>query len=120
MTVEEFYKRIHGDYEDMIARIPSDELILSLVRQFPLDDTYEKLMTAVKKRDVKASFEAAHNLKGLASNLSFSELFVAVNVLTDQLRSRAEPADKVLVTRVEECYQIIIQTVKCLEDDGCP
>lgn len=116
MTVKEFYENIHGDYQDIFSRISADELILFFVKQFPSDSSYQELMEAVKRNDIKASFEAAHKLKGLAANLSFSELFAALHDLSEQLRPQAEPADAALVQRVRENYQIILCEIKRLEN----
>lgn len=119
MTVKEFYENIHGDYNDIISRFPSDELVLYFVRQFLSDSSYTELTEAVKNNDVEASFAAAHKLKGLAANLSFSELFAMLAELSDQLRPRTEQADVALVQKIGESYRIILREIKCLDTGGC-
>lgn len=119
MTVKKFYENIHGDYNDLLTRLPTDALALRFIRQFPSDPSYSELMEAVRKDDITASFEAAHKLKGLAATLSFSQLFAAVNVLSEQLRPKTTVADTALVQKVSESYHIILREIHCLEDGGC-
>lgn len=119
MMVKEFYENIHGDYKDMLSRFQSDALILYFVKQFPLDHSYAELMEAVRSRDLEASFAAAHKLKGLAANLSFSELYTLLKELTEQLRPRTAPADPSLLQKISENYQSILREINCLEAGDC-
>lgn len=116
MTIQEFYERINGDYADMRERIPADALIASFVKKFPQDGTYERLLRAVDAGDTNACFEAAHNLKGLAANLSFSKLYLAASALSEQLRTQKEPANQALVQTVTDLYESILCEIRALEE----
>lgn len=119
MTVKEFYENIHGDYDEILTRLPSEAFILRMIKRFPSDNTYAELIDAVQKSDISASFEASHKLKGIAANLAFSELFTASNDLSEQLRSQTEVADASLVQKITESYDTILREFNYLTDNGC-
>lgn len=118
MTAKEFYASIGGDYEDIVHRLPTDEMIIRFVRRFTTDGTYKELTAAVENGDISASFEAAHKLKGIAANLAFTDLYRAVSALAEQLRPQNRQADVTLMQRVAECYQAVLDLQKHLEDGG--
>lgn len=111
MTIRECYEKLHGDYEDVISRLGSDSLTERFILKFLNDKTFDTLKQAVDDGDVSASFKAAHTLKGVAANLSFTALFETTGRLTEQLRSQSEPADKELMNDVSECYQTVISVI---------
>lgn len=117
MTVKQFYENIHGDYEDVLARFSSDALVVYFVKQFVSDSSYRELMEAVERRDPKASFAAAHKLKGIAANLSFSDLHTQLHTLCEQLRPQTELADAALVQKIRENCRCILREISCLEDE---
>lgn len=108
MTVKNFYNNIHGDYNTIFSLLASDKVILHFIKQFPSDNSFTELMEMIQKGDIKASFEAAHKLKGIAANLAFSELFAKVSTLTEQLRSQTEQANPTLVKMVSDSYYSVI------------
>lgn len=118
MTIKEFYENINGDYDDMLARLSTDALILHFIKRFPTDNTYFELTDAVQRADISASFEAAHKLKGIAANLSFSELFTATSRLCEQLRAQTEPANTSLLQKVSKSYHLVLQEIDALEKGG--
>lgn len=118
MTVKEFYENIHGNYEDILSRLSTDEVIIHFIRRFPSDNTYKELMEAVQKSDISASFEAAHKLKGIAANLAFSELFSNLTDLSNQLRAKTEPANMSLINKVSDSYHTVLNEINNFKEDG--
>lgn len=114
MTVKEFYDNIHSDYSDILTRLPNDELILYFVSKFPSDNSYSELIEAVKNNDIILSFESAHKLKGVTANLSFTPLFDALKDLCEQLRPLTTQADKRLLKRVSDNYNLILKEINSL------
>lgn len=111
MTLQEFYSQINGNYDDALKRLMNDRLIDKFIKKFPNDQTMQELKSAVENNDIETSFRAAHTLKGVAANLSFSALQAAASNLTEQLRSRTEQADKDLYEEVKKEYAIVIDTL---------
>lgn len=111
MTLEECYSKMHGDYAAAKSQLISDSLIERFLLKFPNDATMASLREAVAAGDIEASFKAVHTLKGVALNLALKELHIAAHGLTEQLRSRTEPADKVLYGEVENSYKLVMDTI---------
>lgn len=115
MTVKEFYEKINGDYNDAMERFQMEALIAKIVVKFADDDSMPNLKKAVADGDIEASFRAAHTLKGVAGNLSFTALLNEAEKLTNQLRPCTEPANTELLAAVYEQYDIVIEALKELE-----
>ncbi len=118
MTVCDFYTRINGNYQDVLSRLPNDAFILRFLKKFPAEPSFNELMSAIEKGEITASFEASHKLKGVAANLAFTELYNAVCELTEQLRPCTDAADSLIVNRVCNSYNRILDEIRCLENDG--
>ena len=112
MTIEECYNKLKGDYRDAKNRLGSDDLIEKFAMMFPNDGTMSSLRKATAEGNIEEQFKAAHTLKGLAGNLSFSELAKYSSQLTEQLRPLKQPADSNLIAKIEELYKLIIETLE--------
>lgn len=111
MTIAECYSKLNGDYQDMLERVGTDSLVERFLLKYPNEKSMMTLREAVESRNIEASFNAAHTLKGVAANLSLTGLVQAASELTEQLRPKTEVADAELMTRVEEQYKLVIDTI---------
>ena len=105
MTIQECYDQLHGDLKDACSRLLNETMVTKFVLKFPSDPSMEQLREAVKAKDIEVSFRAVHTLKGVAANLSFTQLFHSAVDLTEQLRPRQEQADPELLEALEEEYK---------------
>ena len=112
MNLEELYISLHGDYADAKARLMNDRLVEKFVLKFPADPSMQQLRDAVASGDYALAFRAVHTLKGVAANLSFTELRKAASDLTEQLRGCDRPADEELLKKVEDAYELVIDSIK--------
>ena len=112
MNLEELYINLHGDYADAKARLMSDRLVEKFVLKFPSDPSMQELRDAVASGDNASAFRAVHTLKGVAANLSFTELRQAASDLTEQLRGCDRPADDELLKKLEDAYKLVIDSIK--------
>lgn len=112
MTLQECYTELHGDYSDARKRLLNDILIKKYLTKFTADATYRQLADAVAVNDRKASFLAAHTLKGVAANLGFTELQENASALTEQLRDLDQDPDPALFEAVECAYSLVISTIE--------
>ena len=53
MTIQECYKKMGADYEDVLKRLYSESMIRKFARMFLDDDSYPKLEDALKKENVE-------------------------------------------------------------------
>ena len=74
MTIEQCYQEMGGNYTEVCGRLPSQRLVEKFVRKFLDDRSYAELTAAMAAGDHDAAFRAAHTLKGVAANLSFTKL----------------------------------------------
>ena len=94
-------------YEEGVARfVGNAEMYESFLRQFPSDQTYAEIEEAMKQKDFRAAFQAAHTLKGLSGNLSLGALYDSLVVFVDALRGEGNPAlAESLFPAVQENYR---------------
>ncbi len=114
MTVKEFYDSIGGDYESMVSRIPSDDMIRMFLGQFEEESCCDELREAVERKNVHDAFDCAHALKGLAANFSLRTLYEATSELVEQLRPEPGDIDIQLYQAVIREYEKIISTIHCM------
>lgn len=110
MTVEEAYKVI-GDYNDAKNRFSKEESIVRFAVKFKNDKCYERLKKAVSENNIEETFNAAHTLKGVAGNLSFTKLQKAASDLTEQTRTLKETANPELVDALDKSYTEVISII---------
>ncbi len=86
MTVEDCYLQIGEPYTEALHRFGSDARILKYLKMMQSDPSFDALCLAIERGDREASFRAAHTLKGIALNMSFTQLAQAAGELTEALR----------------------------------
>lgn len=117
MELEEFYKQVGGNFEDVKRRLLNEEFIRKFVLKFKDDETFDNLIDAFDKADYKESFRFIHTLKETSVNLGFDDLYQASCNLTECLREKEnlndeelEEAGKLLQI-VKDNYQKIIELI---------
>lgn len=86
-------KEYGANVEEGLGRcLNNEEFYLKLVRMAVQDTGFEKLKEAVENKDMTASFEAAHALKGMLGNLALTPVFAPASEMTELLRN-GEDAD---------------------------
>ena len=76
MTIQECYKAIGGNYEDVLRRLHNEALIQKFTLKFLEDQSYPQLKQALNDKNYEDAFRSAHTLKGVCQNLSFDRLLV--------------------------------------------
>ncbi len=112
MTIKECYIKLGGDYDDVYARLQSESLIERFMKKFLEDKSMDSLKQAVMNEQIEDAFKAAHTLKGVSGNLSYTQLQKAVSDLTEQLRPCDVLADKGLYNEVERQYDLVTSTIR--------
>ncbi len=115
MTIEECYNALKGDYNQARTRLHSDNIIKKFVLKFPSQCGYDKLCQAMDEKDYKEAFVAAHTLKGVCMNLSFSMLEVSSSKLTEALRDGYSDEVPELYSQVQNDYSQTIEAINKLE-----
>lgn len=84
------------------------ELYEKFLYGFPEDPNFANLVEALKNKDVKASFLAAHALKGVVGNLSLKKLFNNVVPLVEILRAGSLDGTEELMAQITEDYNLLV------------
>lgn len=115
MTIEQCYEQLHGDYAQVIQRLPSPALVERFLGKFLDDGSFSELTSAMAVGQTEAAFRAAHTLKGVSANLGFEQLRQSASALTEFLRGKAEsvPAEALpLMEQVRRDYQMTVDAIR--------
>lgn len=116
MTIRECYEQMGADYEDVKRRLASDERIEKFFLMFTRDPSYNELVSAMEAGDAATVFRMAHTLKGVAGNLSLTELGHASSELCESTRAGSIPPEAAeLYARVKECYERAMAAAEALK-----
>ena len=115
MTVQECYAELNADFDDMMERLESEELIQMLALAFLEDDSFATLEKGIKDEDYDTAFRGAHTLKGVCANLGFTCLQTVSGEMTEALRGSKRPEDDTLFQAVEEEYHRTIVLLEKLQ-----
>ncbi len=87
ITVEKL-KQYGADTKAGLGRCMNNEsFYLRMIDMAIADKSFDKFAEAVAADDLKAAFEAAHALKGVAGNLGLDPIFKPVSEATELLRA---------------------------------
>lgn len=115
MTIEQCYEQLHGNYAQVIQRLPSPALVERFIGKFLDDGSFSELTSAMAAGQTEASFRAAHTLKGVSANLGFEQLRQSSSALTEFLRGKAEPVPAEalpLLEQVRRDYQMTVDAIR--------
>lgn len=114
MNIEEFYKKLGGDYIEVSKRLPSLSLVEKFIGKFLQDKSYEDLSASMKIGDRKGAFLAVHTLKGVCANLGFATLRQSSSKLCEELRGEGEVISDtayMLMNDVERDYAVTVAAI---------
>lgn len=117
MTIEQCYQQLHGDYAQVLQRLPSAALVERFIGKFLDDDSYPNLRSAMQASDAEAAFRAAHTLKGVSANLGFEQLRGSASKLTEQLRGVTVISidAQALMEQVTQDYEMTVGAIRAFQ-----
>lgn len=106
-----------GNYEEVLGRFRTEERVVKFIKLFLKDGSFSLLQKALAEQNLPEAFRAAHTLKGICANLSFTRLYRSSHGLTELLRAgKPSPEIPALMAEVEKDYaataRAIEETVK--------
>ena len=72
----------------------------------------------METKNYEEAFRAAHTIKGVCQNLSFTKLYESSNCLTENLRSGYGEKTDGLVRQLEEDYRQTITAIQALQAEN--
>lgn len=113
MTLQECYAALGGDYQEVLSRLYSEALVKRFVGKFLSDPSFRLLEDSIKAENYDEAFRAAHTLKGVSQNLSFTRLYQSSHDITEALRTKDYALAAQLLPKVEADY---VQTAAAIQD----
>lgn len=115
MTIQECYRELGGDFEQLEQRLPNVSLIKKFITKFLDDETFSDLCNAFQDGQREKAFRAVHTLKGVCANLSFDRLFDSATRLTEELRPQTSDISDIaveLMADVKRDYEITVAAIR--------
>ena len=115
MTIEECYQELGGNYAEVCTRLPSPKLVQKFAGKFLEDQSYATLCGQMDANNRAEAFRAAHTLKGVCANLSFTRLFTSSAALTETLRPESSAIPAGAMRELEEVcrdYQTTVEAIR--------
>ena len=115
MTIQECYKKMGADYQEVLGRLHNETMIGKFVRMFLQDDSFHILEDGLRRGDAKEAFRGAHTLKGVCQNLGFSNRYAPAYTLTETLRAGQLEGTQEQFAKVAEQYQCTMDAIRALD-----
>ncbi len=115
MTLKECYEILGADLDGALKRLSNEKLVERFALKFLNDTSFEELEKALGDKNYEEAFRAAHTLKGVAANLSFSRLHDVSAEFTEMLRGGNAPADEAYMEVVRAEYTRTVEALKQLQ-----
>lgn len=112
MTLQECYAALDGDFAGVSGRLPSEKFIQKYVLKFLDDGSYELLLRSMEEENWEEAFRAAHTVKGMCQNLSFTVLEKSSSALTEALRNGKSPEAEELYPKTMEDYDRALAAIR--------
>ena len=118
MTLQECYAAMGGDYEGVMGRLRSERMVQKFVLKFLADGSYDLLLSSAAAADWQEAFRAAHTIKGVCQNLSFTSLYEVSNRLNEALRNGPTPEAPGLVEEVKAEYDKTVSAIRAFQESA--
>lgn len=114
MTVKECYEKMGADYDEVFARLRTDERIVKFLGKVLADGSFALLRSSLEEKNMPEAFRAAHTLKGVCMNLSLTKLYASSEKITEALRGRKAYGDDLLplYENVKADYETTVNAIK--------
>lgn len=112
MTLQECYAALEGDYQEVVGRLYSEALVKKFAVKFLDDKSFQLLETSLETGSYEEAFRAAHTLKGVSQNLSFTKLYQSSSQITEALRTKNYDQAARLFSCVEADYTQTVAAIK--------
>lgn len=116
MTLEECYAVIGGNYQEFVKRLNGSEALAKrFALKFNSDQSYNQLLEYLQQQDWQQAFQASHTLKGVAANLSLTNLYLISSDICEQLRGGNSFDDKAKLDKLTYVYNLCRDTLAMVE-----
>ncbi len=113
MAVEDVYRALGEDYDEVFQRLEKEERIGRYLNRFASEDYLSEMLTKLEEKDYAEAFRMIHSIKGMGMNIGMSKLFGAADELCEALRYGPPQCDITgMVEKVKKEYGRVIEAIK--------
>ena len=112
MNLKECYAAFGGDYDGVIKRLMTETLVKKFLLKFPQDASYDLLINSLDNANFDEAFRAAHTIKGICQNLSFTNLYESSSITTLALKENDCQKAAESMPQLSEDYHRIINAIQ--------
>ncbi len=112
MNLRDCYNKLEGNFDDVLGRLRREQTVEKFIFRFLEDESFAQLEESLAGRNNEAAFRAAHTLKGICQNLSFTKLCNSSSEITEALRACDAQKAAGLLTRVSDDYHQTVNAVR--------
>lgn len=104
------------DYDEALDRFGGNSVLYKrLAAKFTGDPHFAEMEEALARNDVEEAYRAAHALKGVSGNLSFSELYSIASSMSALLHDGNKESAAELLPSAKEAYVRVLEALVDLE-----
>ncbi len=118
MSLQECYSALGGSYEEVLSRLSSERLVKKFALKFLTDPSYDLLVRSMGSEDWPEAFRAAHTIKGVCQNLSFTTLYQSSHALAEALRNGYTPEAPALYAQVQADYEKTVSAIRAYQAES--
>lgn len=122
MELKDCYVKFGGDFEGVLGRLRREQTVQKFVFKFLDDKSFQLFETSMDQKDYEEAHRAVHTLKGIAQNLSFTQLFESSQKITLALKENDVNTAIEMMPQLSKDYHAIIDVVeayKKLKEESC-
>ena len=110
--LEVFYRKVGGDYSNVLYRLENDETILLFLEKFLREDSYQNFLMKYAAHEEKEAYRCIHTLKGVSLNLGFGDLFRISEEIANEFRAGSPELTVDQFAVLESRYNTVIEGIR--------
>jgi len=112
MKLQEAYEAMHGNYDDVMGRLPREESVIKFLKKFMGNTDFQQMVTAAEENNFQEVFKASHSLKGMCGNLGITGLEQIVSKICELVR-HGDPAEDLApyIMQAREEYATVLTII---------
>lgn len=112
MNLKECYAKFGGDFDEVMGRLPREQMVIKFLYKFLDDKSFELFGSAMGKQDYDEALRAVHTLKGICQNLAFTRLYESSSQITAALKANDYHKAMDMAPQLSKDYYQVVHAVE--------